>query len=236
MFGKIHKSKRGILPVLLFSAMMLAACSNTENGKMTFDALKQYGFINVGNCRFEDYTKMQTTGAGQAPSFSKYYMYDTGKATYEITFSDYKEKYHASVILKNDEVTICRYFTFEKDSKGKLINTDGYIRYINVNFENDKYGADYLDVNENSVYVDFDAVKDGNVNSPIMKYMESYEETGTEPEVQISLDGVIVKPDTVRMYTETGGVNVKIDFDVDSYLSMDYIKIGDILLQIPSVE
>lgn len=189
---------------------------------MIFEALKEYDIID-DDLEFEDYTKKETS-TSMSVSTSTWYVYETSSKKYRITFSEKNGKYCAFL----SSGIYDWYYVFEKDGKNSLKKIDGYASYIS-GLHDDKYGLSTFFANQDKIALTFDMESAEDAESPIIDYWNTYKETDALPDIEVSLDDETVEPTDVKIvYDEkSDSISVYINIDADSFIIMDYVKIGD---------
>ena len=214
--------------MFLLCTTFLTACAKQSNSKMIFEALKEYNIIDDDDLEFEDYTKKETS-TSMSVSSSTWYVYETSSKTYHITFSEKNGKYCAFLFLSDtSDYLYYWYYVFEKDGKNSLKKIDGYADVITSSHD-DKYGLSSFSANQDKIALTFDMESAEDAESPIIDYWNTYKETDALPDIEVSLDDETVEPTDVKIvYNENSdSISVKINIDADSFIIMDYVKIGD---------
>lgn len=232
MLNPILKTVRRLLLPTLICMMMLTACVSVKDdiSKKIINTLQKEDLINLGDLEFEDYSKKKFDITNGNPE----YIYDTEYGTCEIELHQYKKNHDtyisAYVVSKSERnFELQQYFTFKKKSSGKFKYTDGYIRSFDYYCDDDKYGLRSLSLYDGNIYLLFKTEQIEKTKSPIADYLKTYEGTGGLPNIELSLDGqtVELKETKISNWSDTASINVSIDFDAEDFLSIDYLKIGD---------
>ncbi len=217
--------------MFLLSVTLLTACTKQGSSKMIFDALKEYRIIDVGDLEFKDYSKKETSSSMPFSS-TTWYVYETSKNSYTIAFSEKNDKYYAYFSSDTSNYSYDWCYIFEKDGKNSLEKIGGYADIIFCSHDN-KYGLSSFMADQKNIVLTFDMESAEDDESPIIDYLNTYEESGVLPNIEISLDDDTVEPtDAKIVYNENSDtIRVKITIDADSFVIMDYVRIGDMCWQ-----
>lgn len=227
---RYNMRKARILFIVGLCIMMfgITGCgTNDKSRKQMFDALKDNGYIEVGNLEYENYTETKYGYMSKV----KYYDYPTEYGTYEIGFfKDSKGIDHVHIVFNSDTMEIQNYYKFEKDGNKKFRVSEAYNRSIN-SYQKDDYGIKSFDCYQNRIYILVDKTVAEENDSPLLEYVEAYASSGELPDVEICLDGKKYSATEVKIDDnwELDIFSIQIDFDVDSFLDFDYVKIGTVV-------